>query len=125
MYELNGIVYADDPTPILKVKAVRPLDNYKLFVRFSTGEEKEVDITPLLDEPAFVPLKDKSVFNSVYVDYGAPVWNNGAIDIAPEYLYQCGDVNTEAPEGTGKSPYILYPAKTVLRSISQPGGAGE
>ncbi|GHV32594.1 hypothetical protein AGMMS4952_23240 [Spirochaetia bacterium] len=98
MYELNGIVYADDPTPILKVKTVRPLDNYKLFVQFSTGEEKEVDIAPLLNEPAFIPLKDKSVFDRVYVDYGAPVWNNGTIDIAPEYLYQNGAPNTGIKE---------------------------
>jgi hypothetical protein len=88
MYERDDIMYADDPTPLLTVKAVQPLDNYTLRIRFSTGEEKEVDITPLLDEPALLPLKDKAVFNRVYVDYGAPVWNDGTIDIAPEYLYE-------------------------------------
>jgi len=99
MYELNGIVYADDPTPLLTVKSVRPLADYKLFVRFSTGEEKRVDITSLLNEPVFKALKDVSVFNSVYVDYGTVVWNNGTIDIAPEYLYKNSmaaqsDINT-------------------------------
>jgi hypothetical protein len=87
MYELNGIVYADDPVPLKKVKYVQPLDNYKLLIRFSTEEEKEVDISALLDEPVFRPLKDVSVFKSVYVDYGTVVWCNGSIDIAPEYLY--------------------------------------
>jgi hypothetical protein len=88
MYELNGIVYADDPAPLLKVKTVQPLANHKLLVRFSTDEVKEIDISSLLNEPVFRVLKDTSVFNTVYVDYGTVVWNSGTIDIAPEYLYE-------------------------------------
>ena len=88
MYELDGIVYADNPKPLLTVKSVRALENYKLLVRFSTGEEKKVDISSLLDEPVFKVLKDTTVFNAVYVDYGTVVWNDGTIDIAPEYLYE-------------------------------------
>jgi glutaminase len=90
MYELNGIVYADDPTPLKTIKYVRPLDNYKLLVRFSTEEEKEADISEILNEPAFKPLKDKNVFQGAYIDYGTVVWCNGTIDIAPEYLYNIG-----------------------------------
>ena len=90
MYEINGIVYADDPKPLVTVKSVRPLGNYKLFVRFSTDEERIIDLTPLLDEPVFKKLKNISVFNDVYIDYGTVVWNNGTIDIAPEYLYENG-----------------------------------
>ena len=95
MYELNGIVYAGDPSPILSVKTVRPLANYRLLVRFSTGENKEVDISSLLNEPVFKDLKDISVFNSVYIDYGTVVWKDGAIDIAPEYLYENADAHKE------------------------------
>jgi hypothetical protein len=90
MYELNGIVHADDPKPLLKVKHVGPLDHYKLFVQFSTGEEKEVDISSLLDEPAYSFLRDLNLFKGVYIDYGTVVWSNGIIDIAPEYLYDTG-----------------------------------
>jgi hypothetical protein len=90
MYELDGIMYADDPAPLKKVTFVRPLDGYRLLVRFSTEEEKEADISALLDEPVFRPLKDQNVFKSVYVDYGTAVWCNGSIDIAPEYLYAIG-----------------------------------
>ena len=88
MYELNGIMYADNPVPLLTVKSVHPLANFKLQIRFSTGEEKKIDISSLLNEPVFEALKDISVFNSVYVDYGTVVWNDGTIDIAPEYLYE-------------------------------------
>ena len=88
MYELNGMVYAGNPLPLLTVKTVRPLPNYKLAVCFSTGEKKEIDISPLLSKSIFKVLNDVSVFNSVYIDYGTVVWKDGCIDIAPEYLYE-------------------------------------
>ena len=88
MYELDGIVYADNPEPLLTVKSVRALTDYKLLVSFSTGEKKIIDVSLLLEEPGFSALKDVSVFNAVYVDYGTVVWNEGSIDIAPEYLYE-------------------------------------
>ncbi|MCL2094427.1 MAG: DUF2442 domain-containing protein [Treponema sp.] len=90
MYELNGIVYAGDPVPMLTIKMVRPIENYTLLLRFSTGEEKTFDMSPLLKEPAFNILQDVTVFNSAYIDYGTVVWNNGTIDIDPEYLYEAG-----------------------------------
>ena len=90
MYEIDGIVYVDNPAPLKTIKYVHPLDNHKLLVRFSTGEEKEIDISPLLNEPVFRPLQDLSVFKGVYIDYGTVVWCNGTIDIAPEYLYDMG-----------------------------------
>lgn len=90
MYIKNGIAYAGEQKPPLKVSGVRPLEGYKLWVRFNNGEAKIFDFVPMLGAPAFSPLKDKDVFNSVYIDYGVTVWNDGAIDIAPEYLYQNG-----------------------------------
>jgi len=90
MYELNGVVYADNPTPLITAKYVCPLDGYQLLVRFSTGEEKKVNIADFLDEPVFKPLQDKDLFKSAYIDYGTVVWRNGTIDIAPEYLYDAG-----------------------------------
>jgi len=92
MYELNGIVYADNPAPLITVKYVRPLNDYKLLVRFSNGEEKKIDISDLLDEQVFKPLQDINVFKTVYVDYGTVVWCDGTIDIAPEYLYNTSGV---------------------------------
>lgn len=90
MYILDGIAYAGEPKPALKISGVRPLPDYRLWVRFNTGEAKIFDFTPLLQSPAFSPLKDPDTFNSVYIDYGVAVWNDGDIDIAPEYLYEQG-----------------------------------
>jgi hypothetical protein len=90
MYILNGIAYAGEPSPVIKVSGVRPLDEFRLWIRFNTGETKVFDFKPLLSAPAFAPLSDKSVFNSVYIEYGVPVWNEGDIDISPETLYEDG-----------------------------------
>ena len=90
MYIINGIAYAGEQKPPLKISGVRPLPDHRLWVRFNTGEAKTFDFNALLDAPAFSPLKDETVFRSVYIDYGCTVWNDGDIDIAPEYLYQNG-----------------------------------
>ena len=79
MYEMNGIVYAGERELALKVKSVRAMADFELWVRFSTGDEKIFDFKPLLNDPCFKPLSDAKVFNSVYVDYGIPVWMDGNI----------------------------------------------
>ena len=90
MYVKNGIAYAGEPKQLLKISGVRPLEGYKLWVRFTNGEAKIFDFSGLLDCPSFSPLKDPQVFRAVYIDYGVTVWEDGKIDIAPEYLYENG-----------------------------------
>lgn len=90
MYIQNGIAYAGEQAKPITVSGVRPLPDYRLWVRFSTGEAKLIDFSPLLDAPAFQPLRDPNVWNGVYIDYGITVWQDGDIDIAPEYLYAHG-----------------------------------
>ena len=90
MYIKDGIAYAGELKPVLRISEVRPMDNYRLWVRFNNNEEKIFDFKPLLNSPAFAPLSDIEIFKGVYIDYGIPVWNNGDIDISPEYLYENG-----------------------------------
>ena len=87
MYELDGIVYAGEPIKPIKVISVRLLENYKLLLKFATGEVKIYDVLPLLNKPVFALLKDEDIFKSVYVESGTAVWNDGDIDIAPETLF--------------------------------------
>ena len=90
MYIQNDVVYAGDFKPVLKVVSVLPMENYLLRLSFSTGETKIFDCKPLLQKGVFCALSEISVFNSVYLEHGAPAWRNGSIDIAPEWLYEDG-----------------------------------
>lgn len=90
MYVIDGIAYAGKPVRPVSVCGVRPLDDWKLWVRFSDGEAKVYDFKPKLNYPAFEPLKDIELFKQCYIDYGSVVWCDGEIDIAPEELYEKG-----------------------------------
>ena len=87
MFIKDGIAYAGDIQPAVKVSGIRPMEGFLLWIRFSTGEAKVFDFKPLLDSPAFAPLKDDAVFRDVYIDHGVAVWMDGDVDISPEYLY--------------------------------------
>ena len=95
MYIMNGIAYAGEQKLPIKAVGVKALEGTRLWVRFNTGEAKIFDFKPLLKKTAFAPLADDEVFKGVYIDYGVTVWNNGEIDIAPEYLYENGVSETE------------------------------
>jgi hypothetical protein len=69
-YKKDGIVYAGNLEPLLKVIDAQPLDGYRMYLEFSTGKTKVFDFTPLLDIPCFRPLREKSLFNKVYLDHG-------------------------------------------------------
>lgn len=88
MYIKDGIAYAGERKSEVRVSGIRPMENHLLWIRFNTGEARIFDFKPLLDAPAFTPLKDEEVFKDVYIDYGIAVWMNGDIDIAPGYLYE-------------------------------------
>ncbi len=77
---------------ILKVVEVKTLPEYNLWIKFNNGEIRLFDFSSLLDKPVFVPLNDKALFNAVSLDHGIPVWQNGDIDISPEYLYENGKI---------------------------------
>ena len=56
---------------------------------FSTGEKKLIDTTTIT-EPVFKPLQNESIFLNQNVEHGLVSWDNGDIDIAPEYIYEHG-----------------------------------
>lgn len=63
MYISNGIAYAGEQEPVIKVCGVRPLPGHRLWLRFTTGEAKVFDFTPLLKDaglrrwPMNIPLR--------------------------------------------------------------------
>ncbi len=87
MYIIDGICYAGELQDNITVKEAKPLRGGMLLVTFSTGEKRLFDTT-LLSGSAFEPLKNDEVFMNPTVFHGVITWDNGEIDIAPEYVYE-------------------------------------
>ena len=88
MHIVDGIAYAGAPSQGVEVSAVRPLDDLCMLVTFSTGEVRLFDATVLLSGPAFEALRDERVFRNPVVEDGVCTWLDGAIDVAPEFMYE-------------------------------------
>lgn len=71
----------------LHVICVEYLDNYQLKLTFNNGIEGIVDLEQELYGEIFEPLKDKNLFQKVYVTSRTIEWPNGA-DFAPEFLFE-------------------------------------
>ncbi len=74
---------------MILIRAVKPMDGYKVLLHFSNGEQKVVDLLPLLRGPIFEPIRhDSAYFRSVHVyeESGTICWDNNA-DIDPDVLY--------------------------------------
>ena len=70
MYIIDGIAYAGEPRPAIKISGVRPLDGYRLWLRFNTGEIRTFETLSELLETAdeisgsYVP-PDKEKFSKL------------------------------------------------------------
>jgi hypothetical protein len=69
---------------MIKVTKVKPLEDFKLELRFSDGTAGVLDCAPIVaeDGPMVEPLRDPGFFARVFLEFGAPTWPNG-YDIAP------------------------------------------
>ena len=75
---------------MLKIIKAEYLKDYQVKVVFSDGECRIFDFSPVIARyPVFKELSDPAKFRS-YVLTDTLEWNNGEIDIAPEYLYENG-----------------------------------
>jgi hypothetical protein len=76
---------------LIKVVTAKYIGDYKIRVKFSTGEERIVDMETELWGEVFEPLKDKGIFEQLTVnkELCTIVWPNGA-DYAPYSLYDLG-----------------------------------
>ena len=73
--------------PLVRVRAVEPLDGYNVRVEFEDGTQKTLDLKSYLRGPIFASIRDDlAVFRTVKVPEGTITWDNGA-DIDPDVLY--------------------------------------
>ena len=80
-----------------KLVAARPLQGYRVWLRFADGTEGVVDLSDELWGEVFEPLKDPEQFKAlrVHPELHTLVWQTGA-DFAPEFLYE--RLHSETPE---------------------------
>jgi hypothetical protein len=72
---------------LVRVRAVQPLEGFRVRLEFEDGTQKEIDLELYLHGPIFEPIRsDPAVFRSVKVEGGTIAWDNGA-DIDPDVLY--------------------------------------
>jgi hypothetical protein len=74
---------------ISKPIEVKPLDNYKIFVKFEDGVNGEADLSGLKGKGVFEFWNEPGRFEEVYIDKetGAIAWNkNVEIDVNNIYL---------------------------------------
>lgn len=70
-----------------RVIEVKPLPDYKLFLRYETDEQKIFDVAPYISGEWFGKLNDSEYFNSVRINGNTVEWKGGQ-DIAPHELYE-------------------------------------
>jgi hypothetical protein len=83
-----------------KLTDARPLDGFRVWLRFSDGVKGEIDLGGELWGEVFEPLKDPVRFRElrVHPELQTLVWPSGA-DFAPEFLYEM--LRSDASHGPG------------------------
>lgn len=66
-------------TEYVDVVAVKSLGDYRVWVQFSNGREGVRDFADMIEQGGQMvePLRDKALFQQVYVHRFVPAWPNG------------------------------------------------
>ena len=74
--------------PMVDVLRLRPLEGFRLWLRFSNGHEGVHDLSELIAKggPMVEPLRRPEYFSRVFIEMGAPTWPNG-FDLDPINIY--------------------------------------
>ena len=73
----------------MRIEAVKYLEDYKLAIRFFTGENKIVDLEAWLKKqvnPMVLPYLNKENFKKVKLDSGFLSWGDGEMEISGDSL---------------------------------------
>jgi len=71
-----------------RIEEVKPLDSYKVWIRFTDGAEGTVDLGDVAGKGVFSVWNDLSVFRAVFVnpETHTIAWPGG-IDLCPDSLH--------------------------------------
>ena len=61
----------------IDVVEVRPLEGFRIWVRFSNSEQGEIDLAECAGKPWFQPWHERTIFESVHISpHDALIWGN-------------------------------------------------
>jgi hypothetical protein len=86
---------------------VKPLDNYRLWIKFSDGIEGVIDLSNLAGKGVFALWNDYRKFEKVSIGSGGEIAWNDQVDLCPDAVYL---------KITGKRPEDIFPK---LRELIQ------
>lgn len=79
---------------MIKVIAVKPLNNHLLEISFSNNEVRQFDVKPYMNKGIFTELQDETYFKQVTTQFDSIAWKNGQ-DFSPETLYIKSTINQQ------------------------------
>ena len=75
---------------MLRITSADYLQDYKIRVSFNDGANRVFDFLPVIEKyTVFKVLSDVELLKS-FILTDTLEWNDGELDIAPEYIYQNG-----------------------------------
>jgi hypothetical protein len=80
---------------------LKPLDNYRLWLKYSNGTEGIVDLSNYVGKGVFSAWSDYNFFQSVKIGPSGELMWGEEIDLCPDSLYL---------KITGKKPEDLFPS---------------
>jgi hypothetical protein len=102
----------------VSVLEARYISDYRIWLKFNTGETGEVDLRDVVHKYAIAsPLRDPEVFSNFYLDsWPTLAWECG-FDVAPESLYFMATGKLEGVEEPNKRLHTdsLQPAAVTHR----------
>ena len=76
---------------LIWINSAKYLGDYRLELSFSNGEVRVFDAKKFIaSHPLFASLQDKQLFSQFQLDGWTVSWQDGRLDISPEYLYEIG-----------------------------------
>jgi hypothetical protein len=85
---------------MFKIVEVRPLPQFRLWLKFADGVTGEVDLSGLAGQGVFAVWNEPGAFDSVRLGSRGEVCWNDDIDLCPDALYL---------EVTGQTPEQVFP----------------
>lgn len=74
-----------------EVIEIKTLENYLIWLKFSDGQEKVVDLKPFIGKGFTKELLTIDKYNEVFIEPGGGIaWPNG-FDLCPNFLHELKD----------------------------------